>query len=107
MKIGLSLTCAVLFALAVQTVNAAEPAKATTDELPAALKALNADGAKALTKSEAGAIRGEGGWFNLAPVDLYNGFGIQNFGGTIEIYGKKVMIGSKNKFSYKSHGHHH
>jgi hypothetical protein len=107
MKIGLSLTCALLLALAVQTVNAAEPAKATTDELPAALKAVNADAGKALTTTEAGAIRGESwGWGGFAPVDMYNGFGVQNFGGNIYISGKKVMIGSKNKFSYKHHGHH-
>jgi hypothetical protein len=109
MKIGLSLTCALFLALAVQTVNAAEPAKATTDELPAALKALGADAGRALTTTDAGAIRGEGGggwlWLNAAPVAMYNGFGVQNFGGNIYISGKNVMIGSKNKFSSK--GHHH
>ena len=103
MKIGLSLACAMLLALAAQHVSAAEPAKATTDELPAALAALNADQGKILTTSQASEIRGEGGdwmFLNLAPFVLGPNFGIQNFGGNVTIVGKNIKIGSGNKFKH-------
>jgi hypothetical protein len=104
MKMGLTATFALVLGLAVQNALGAEPAKATTNELPAALRVLNADQGQILTTAEAGTIRGEcWEFFNRAPVDMVNGFGVQNYGGNVYISGKKVSIGSGNKFKYKGH----
>ena len=94
--------------LAVGSANAAD--LATTNELPAALKALNADHSKIVTSADAQKIRGEGGgkgkaWGHSKRGGVNSGINFGIIGGcnvTVNIVNSKnVRIGSHNHLKFK------
>ena len=98
MKVGFGLTCSMLLAFLAPSIYAAETAhKATTDELPAALRALAPDAGQILTIAAAGQIRGEGGTVAWGAFTVSKNFGVQVIDGTTYLTAKKVSIGSHNK----------
>jgi hypothetical protein len=97
MKVGFGVTCVMFLALLAQHAGAAEPQKATTDELPAALRALTPDAGRILTVVEAGQIRGEGGMVAWNGYMVSKNFGVQVIDGVTYLSAKNVSIGSRNK----------
>ena len=104
--LGLATAFTILMVLPLAAFGA-EPARATTDELPAALRALNGTAGNALTKTDARAIRGEGGnayGHNKGRhsngirrySSIENYLGVQSVSGDVYISGKNIRIGSHN-----------